>query len=385
MDEIIGSWNYPTKIIFGLGKSLELCLLCDQMKLSNPIIVSDNNVMTIDSIKLLVSTIKTATVFLDVDSNPTGLNVENASKIIQSNNHDGVIAIGGGSVIDVAKTIALVAYQSRPWIDFEDQGDNYLLADDSIILPIIAIPTTSGTGSEVGRASLIVDESIPCKRVIFHPKMLPVAVICDPLLTIGVSERLTAATGMDALAHNLEALCAKGFHPMADGIALEALRIIKNYLHLAYKDGNNLEARSYMMVSALMGGTSFQKGLGCIHSLSHPVGAIYDLHHGLLNAIFMPYVLNYNRNYIEDKMVRLARILDLDEHSVSSVIEWLIELNKLLGIPKSLSVLGIREDDGNLDKVIIQAMEDGSTISNPRPMDYKSVKELYVNVIRGDL
>ena len=231
MDKIIGLWNYPTKIIFGLGKSLELANLCNQMKLSNPIIISDSNLIVMDSIKALVDSIKITTIFVDVDSNPTGLNVENASSLIKSNNHDSVIAIGGGSVIDVAKTIALVAYQSRPWVDFEDKDDNYLLADDSRILPTIAIPTTSGTGSEVGRAALIIDTRIPCKRMIFHPKMLPVAVICDPLLTIGISKHLTAATGMDALAHNLEALCVKDFHPMADGIALEGMRIIKNYLY----------------------------------------------------------------------------------------------------------------------------------------------------------
>jgi len=319
--------------------------------------------------------------FFDIKPNPTGKNVEDGLKAYRKNGYDGVIAFGGGSALDAAKAIALVSGQKRPLWDFEDIGDNWSKADEKGIAPIIAVPTTAGTGSEVGRASVIVQEETHSKKIIFHPKMLPTVVISDPELTTGLPAGLTAATGMDALSHCLEAYCAPGYHPMADGIAVEGIRLIAKWLPIAVKDGQNLEARSHMLVAASMGATAFQKGLGAMHSLAHPLGAIYDAHHGLLNAILMPYVLEFNRSAIEAKLSLLAAYLSLPNPSFEAIIKLVLDLRKEFNIASNLSELGI--DDSRADEIAQKAASDPTAPTNPIPMKEKDMKQVFMSALVG--
>ena len=293
------------------------------------------------------------------------------------------ITIGGGSAIDVGKAIAFMSGQSRPIWDFEDVGDYWKRANDKNIFPIIAIPTTAGTGSETGRASAIINKKTGVKKIIFHPKILPSIVILDPKLTIELSPRLTAATGMDALAHNLEAYCAPNFHPMADGIALEGMKLIKNSLVVAYQDGKNIEARQNLLAASSMGSTAFQKGLGAIHSLSHPVNAQYNIHHGLSNAIFMPYVLTFNKSIIEKKIISICDYLDLDKN-FESFLSWILNLRKDLAIPHKLSdIMDCSKLD--LNKLSLMALEDPSTSGNPKKINQEDLKLMYQHSISGEL
>ncbi len=380
-------WNYPTPIWFGIDRLLDIVEGCQQCGMTSPMIVTDPGLESQPFITHLKDLLTEAniphSVYAHIKPNPTGTNIIEGCQELHDRNHDSVIAIGGGSAIDSGKTIAFLANQTRALWEYEDKGDNYLRADSDVILPIIAIPTTAGTGAEVGRASLIVDQEAQCKRIIFHPKMLPQLVICDPKLTVSLPPKLTAASGMDALAHNLEALCAPGFHPMADGIALEGMRLIKQWLPIAYRDGNNLEARSHMIAAATMGATAFQKGLGAIHSLSHPVGALYDAHHGTLNAIFMPYVLRFNRPAIEDKLARLATYLDIQPANFDGVYRWVIDLIQSLDLPLKLADLNI--DCARADEVATQALADGSTPTNPVPLTTPALKQLFEEAVSGKL
>ena len=298
-------------------------------------------------------------------------------------NCDGVIAFGGGSGLDVGKSIAFMSAQSRPIWDFEDIGDYWKRADDKKIAPIIAVPTTAGTGSETGRASAIIDKANSVKKIIFHPKILPSIVILDPVLTIDLPPRLTAATGMDALAHNLEAFCAPGFHPMADGIALEGIKLIKTSLLKAFKDGKNIEARQNLLAASSMGSTAFQKGLGAIHSLSHPVNAKFNIHHGLSNAIFMPYVLTFNKKSIEKKISSICLFIGID-NNFESFLNWILELRKELKIPHKLSEL-IEIKPNELDELSQMALEDPSTSSNPIKLKKDDLKIMYQYSIEGKL
>ena len=299
------NWNYPTTVWFGEGRIKDLHIACKNLGITKPLFVTDKDLAKTDLVKKIISdnSLKSFSikVFSNIKGNPVGSNVDEGVKVFKNGNHDGVIAFGGGSGLDVGKAIAFMSAQTKPIWDFEDIGDNWTKANNEGIAPIIAVPTTAGTGSETGRASLITNEETQTKKIIFHPKFLPSIVILDPCLTINLPPKITAATGMDALAHNLEAYCASGYHPMADGIALEGMNLIKKWLLIAVKEGKNLEARSNMMVAATMGSTAFQKGLGAIHSLSHPVNSVYNIHHGLSNAIFMPYVLTFNKKEIEKK------------------------------------------------------------------------------------
>ncbi|MDF1797238.1 MAG: iron-containing alcohol dehydrogenase [Coxiellaceae bacterium] len=378
-------WNYPTTIWFGLGRIRDIADACAQLKMKAPMIVTDPGLTALPMIAHLQELLNEAglhsTIYSDIKANPTGTNVIEGCQELHDNQHDSVIAIGGGSALDTAKCIAFLANQDHALWQYEDKDDNYKKANADAILPIIAIPTTAGTGSEVGRASLIVDEETHSKRIIFHPKMLPSIVISDPELTVSLPPKLTAATGMDAFAHNLEAICAPGFHPMADGIAFEGLRLIKQWLPIAYQDGSNLEARGYMLAAATMGSTAFQKGLGAIHSLSHPVGAIYGAHHGLLNAIFTPYVLRYNRSAIEEKMVRLAEYLDLNDKSFDGVYHWVIDFLHQLDLPIKLSDIGI--DLQHADEIARQALIDGSTATNPVTLTEPALKQIFEDAVKG--
>jgi alcohol dehydrogenase class IV len=323
-------------------------------------------------------------IFSNVKGNPVGSNVSEGVEAYKKGNHDGVIAFGGGSGLDVGKAVAFMSVQSRPIWDFEDIGDYWTRANSKDIAPIIAVPTTAGTGSETGRASAIVNEKTGVKKIIFHPKFLPSIVILDPVLTVGLPSKLTAATGMDALAHNLEAFCAPGFHPMADGIALEGMNLIKKWLIIAVEDGKNLEARSNMLVAASMGSTAFQKGLGAIHSLSHPVNSLFNIHHGLSNAIFMPYVLTYNKKEIEHKIIKLSRHLELKEKTFDCFLNWILELRVELKIPHKLSEV-VKITTGDLDKLSLMALEDPSTSGNPKKLQLTDMKTMYEHSLNGEL
>jgi alcohol dehydrogenase class IV len=378
-------WHYPTEVYLQPGGLNQLKFLLGQISAQAPLLVIDEFLLNDNKLLTCLDTLKPYRyrIFSAFAGNPTSDHIEQGCNEFNQGHCDAVVTIGGGSAIDVGKTIALVAKQHKPVWDFIDEGDNYLRADATIIAPIIAIPTTAGTGSEVGRAALITHPETKAKKIIFHPKMMPSIALLDPELTVSLPASLTAATGMDALAHNLEAYCVDAFHPQADGIALEGLRLIKDNLVTAFTDGHNLSARSNMMVASLMGATAFQKGLGAVHSLSHPIGGTYNAHHGLLNAIFLPYVLNYNKSHIEAKMQTLAQYLNLGSHNFDAVLNWIIELNVTLQLPNNLS--GIVTDLSQADLIAANAFADPSTTGNPRKMTTEDCKTLFTAAFNGDL
>jgi alcohol dehydrogenase class IV len=383
----MSNWNYPTTIWTGEGRSTDLPEACLVAKIKKPLFVTDKDLitlpMTIKTIGNLKKIFKDINIFSNFSGNPFGKNINEGVELYNKSKCDGVIAFGGGSALDVGKGIAFMCGQTRPLWDFEDIGDYWKRADESKISPIIAIPTTAGTGSETGRASAIVNEETGVKKIIFHPKFMPTIVILDPILTVDLPPRITAATGMDALAHNLEAFCAPGFHPMADGIALEGMRLIKNSLSVAVNDGTNIKARSEMLAAASMGSTAFQKGLGAIHSLSHPINAQFNVHHGLSNAIFMPYVLTFNKNEISERIVSICNYLGL-EKSFDSFIQWVINLRKELSIPHKLSDI-VDEEKIDLDKLSKMAFQDPSTGGNPKKLTIEDMKTMYQHSISGEL
>jgi len=381
------NWNYPTTVWTGEGRSADLPEACLISKIKNPLFVTDKDLvtlpMTIKTINNLKKVFKDICVFSNFSGNPFGKNITEGVELYNKHKCDGVIAFGGGSALDVGKGIAFMCGQTRSLWDFEDVGDYWKRADESKISPIIAIPTTAGTGSETGRASAIINEETGVKKIIFHPKFMPTVVILDPLLTLDLPPRITAATGMDALAHNLEAFCAPGFHPMADGIALEGIRLIKNSLSIAVKDGKNIKARTEMLAAASMGSTAFQKGLGAIHSLSHPVNAQFNVHHGLSNAIFMPYVLTFNKKEISERIVSICDYLGL-EKSFDSFLQWVMDLRKEFNIPHKLSDI-VDEEKIDLDKLSEMAFNDPSTGGNPKKLTKEDMKIMYQHSISGEL
>ena len=381
------NWNYPTSVWVGENRIKDLTEACKNLSISSPLFVTDKDLINLDMTKKIILEVKkkfsNLTVFSNFSGNPIGENVEEGVLTYKKKNCDGVIAFGGGSGLDVGKSIAFMSAQSRPIWDFEDIGDYWKRADDKNIAPIIAVPTTAGTGSETGRASAIIDKANSVKKIIFHPKILPSIVILDPVLTIDLPPRLTAATGMDALAHNLEAFCAPGFHPMADGIALEGIKLIKTSLLKAFKDGKNIEARQNLLAASSMGSTAFQKGLGAIHSLSHPVNAKFNIHHGLSNAIFMPYVLTFNKKSIEKKISSICLFIGID-NNFESFLNWILELRKELKIPHKLSEL-IEIKPNELDELSQMALEDPSTSSNPIKLKKDDLKIMYQYSIEGKL
>jgi len=381
------NWNYPTSVWVGENRINDLFIGCETLKIKKPLFVTDKDLVDLPMVKNIVSKFKQSfekvPIFSNFSGNPNGENVEEGVLVFKKNKCDGVIAFGGGSGLDVGKAIAFMSGQSRPIWDFEDIDDYWKRADSNKIAPIIAVPTTAGTGSETGRATVIVNKKTGIKKIIFHPKILPSIVIIDPCLTIDLSPRLTAATGMDALAHNLEAFCAPGFHPMADGIALEGMRLIKKSLLTAVNDGKNITARLDMMVAASMGSTAFQKGLGAIHSLSHPVNAQFNIHHGLSNAIFMPYVLTFNKEDIEKKIVLICNYLNL-EKNFDSFVDWIMKLRKDLKIPHKLSEV-LDEKKFDLNKFSQMALEDPSTGTNPKKLSKSDMKIMYEHSLLGKL
>ena len=381
------NWNYPTTIWFGNGRINEISQACKKLGMKNPLFVTDEGLVKLDIVERTKNILEQSglpfTVYSDVQGNPTEKNVVDGVAHYLKNKHDGVIAFGGGSAIDAAKTIAFMSGQTRSLWDFEDVGDNWSYANIAGIAPIIAIPTTAGTGSEVGRASVILDENLHTKKIIFHPKMLPGIVISDPELTVGLPPSITAWTGVDAMVHAMEAYCAPGYHPMADGIAIEAIRIIAKYLPIAVGDGKNLEARGQMLVAASMGATAFQKGLGSVHSVAHQLGAIYNKQHGLLNAIILPYALRQNKLAIEERMVHLSKVLGLQNEGTDAIIDYILDLRKELNIPHTLREIGIEAD--NAKEIGEMAFKDPSTPSNARPISALDLEQLFKVAVSGSI
>ena len=382
------NWNYPTTMWVGENRIIDIAEACKFLNILKPLMVTDKGLAETEIVKKTLSVLKdnnlNVQLYSNVVGNPTGNNVIEGVESYKKNDCDGVIAFGGGSGLDVGKAIAFMSGQTLPIWDFEDVGDNWKKANSDSIPPIIAIPTTAGTGSETGRASVILNEQTGVKNIIFHPKFLPSIVILDPVLTVGLPPKLTAATGMDALAHNLEAYCAPGYHPMADGIALEGMRLINKWLLEAVNNGSNLEARMNMITAASMGSTAFQKGLGAIHSLSHPVNALNNVHHGLSNAIFMPYVLTFNKNVIEKKIIKICDYLELKDRSFDGFINWVLVLRKRLNIPHKLSEV-IKEKDLQLDRLSKMALDDPSTGGNPKKLTEADMKTMYQHSMSGTL
>ena len=380
-------WNYPTNIRFGIGRIKHLANACQELGIERPLLVTDPGIASLPMISTAIEANSVGgletRVFSRIQSNPISSNVIDGIEQYRKGNHDGVIAWGGGSAMDTGKLIAFMSGQTRSIWDFEDTGDNWKLATQSGIATIIAVPTTSGTGSEVGRAAVVTNTETNTKKILFHPKMLPSIVICDPQLVVDLPSNLTAWTGMDALAHCLESYLAPGYHPMADGIALEGMKLIKEWLPKAVADGTDLEARAHMMSAATIGATAFQKGLGAIHSLSHPVGSYYDTHHGLTNAVFAPYVLQYNRPAIEELLIRLAYWLKLPGEGYSAVLDWLLKLREQLKIPHTAQELGVKESC--LAELAEMAAKDPTASTNPRPVGKAQMLAMYKAAMIGQL
>jgi alcohol dehydrogenase len=381
------NWNYPTSVRFGAGRIADLASACKSLGIARPLLVTDPGIAGLPMIAAALGSLKeaglSAGLFSDVKPNPVGANVAAGVIAYKAGNHDGVIAWGGGSGLDAAKAIAFMSGQTRPLWDFEDIGDWYTRADPAGIAPIVAVPTTAGTGSEVGRASVILDEETHTKKIIFHPKIMPGIVILDPELTIGLPKFITAATGIDALSHCLEAYCAPGFHPMADGVALEGMRLIKQYLPRAVANGSDIDARGNMLVAASMGATAFQKGLGGMHALAHPIGALYDTHHGATNGVLMPYVLAFNKRAIEERIGRLAAYLDLPSHSFSGFLDWVLALRAEIAIPHSLD--GLKPGIDRFDEIAQMAEKDPSAGGNPIVFDAAAARTVLDQAHRGGL
>lgn len=374
---LFANWSYPTAIRFGAGRIMELGDACADAGIRKPLLVTDRGLASMEITSRALDLLDAAglgrALFADVDPNPNERNALAGVKAFREGGHDGVIAFGGGSGLDLGKLVAFWAGQTRSLWDFEDIGDWWKRADEDAIAPIIAVPTTAGTGSEVGRASVITNSETAEKKIIFHPKIMPTVVICDPELTIGLPPFITAGTGLDAFAHCVEAFCSPHYHPMSRGIALEGMRLVKDYLPRAYADGADLEARAQMMSAAAMGATAFQKGLGAIHALSHPIGALHHTHHGTTNAVVMPAVLQFNKSAVTDKLADAARYLGL-EGGFDGFCNYVNALNTSLGIPKTLTALGVSDPD--IDRIVTGALADPSTGGNPVRMTRENTTRL---------
>ena len=379
---ITANWSYPTAVKLGAGRIRELADHCKALGMKRPLLVTDRGLasmaITANALDILEAGGLGRAIFADVDPNPNDRNLDDGVRAFKAGGHDGVVAFGGGSGLDLGKCVAFMAGQTRPVWDFEDVGDWWTRASIEGIAPIVAVPTTAGTGSEVGRASVITNSQTHTKKIIFHPKFLPGVTICDPELTVGMPKAITAGTGMDAFAHCLEAYSSPFFHPMSQGIALEGMRLVKTYLPRAYADGSDIEARTQMMAAAAMGAVAFQKGLGAIHSLSHPVGAVYHTHHGTTNAVVMPPVLRFNRPAIEEKITRAAAYLGI-AGGFDGFYDFVLKLRADLGIPDKLGALGVGTD--RIDELAEAAVADPSTGGNPVELTVDAARKLLIESI----
>jgi alcohol dehydrogenase class IV len=381
---LFGNWSYPTSIRFGAGRIAELADAVQKSGIKRPLLVTDPVLAALPMVAAAKAALDAAgmpcAVFSDVKPNPVAANVEAGIKVLRAGQHDGVVAFGGGSALDAGKVIAFMAGQTRSMWDFEDVGNWWTRADPSGIFPIVAVPTTAGTGSEVGRAGVITDETTHTKKVIFHPLMMPKMTICDPELTVGMPRMITVGTGMDAFAHCLEAYCGPFYHPLADGIALEGMRLVKESLPVVAREPGNLAARGDMMSAAAMGATAFQKALGAIHALSHPVGSLYGTHHGMTNAVFMPYVLAFNRAAIEEKITRVGAYLGL-KPGFDGFMDYVMDLRQTLGVPHTLPELGVKNPDIGL--MARMSPLDPTAGGNPVLLDEKTSAMLFERAMTG--
>ena len=379
---IIANWSYPTAIRFGAGRIVEITEACAVAGITKPLLITDRGLagmeITQKTLDLLEAAELGRAMFADVDPNPNEKNAAAGVKAYNDGGHDGVVAFGGGSALDLGRLVAFLAGQTRPLWDFEDIGDWWTRADAETIAPIVAVPTTAGTGSEVGRASVITNSETQQKKIIFHPKFLPTVVICDPDLTVGMPAFITAGTGLDAFAHCVEAFSSPHYHPMSQGMALEGMRLVKEYLPRAIADGTDIEARAHMMSAAIMGATGFQKGLGAIHALSHPIGAMYHTHHGTTNAVCMPAVLQFNRPAIQDVMQSAANYLGISG-GFDGFCAYVDDLNASLGIPRKLSGLGIKNPD--IERIVAGALSDPSISGNPIAMTQENTTTLLLEIV----
>jgi alcohol dehydrogenase class IV len=378
-----GNWNYPTTIWAGPGRIAELADACARIGMKRPLIVTDEGLSGAPMIRNALAAVKNSALFGAVRGNPALSHVEAGLRAYHSGGHDGVVAFGGGSALDAGKVVAFMSGQTRPLWDFEDVGDWWTRADPAGIAPVVAVPTTAGTGSEVGRAGVILNEETHQKKIIFHPQMMPRIVISDPELTVGLPPGVTAATGIDAFVHCFEAFCAPGFHPLADGVALEGMRIIHRYLPRAYADGKNIEARAQMLAAASMGATAFQKGLGGVHAIAHPVGSWFNTHHGLTNAVILPYVMTFNRRAIEGKADVISRVLDLPARGFDGFLAWVLDMRRELKIPHSLADIGVSEDKAAI--IGREAAIDPSASGNPIPVDAAQLEHIFRAAVAGRL
>ncbi|MFN3936752.1 MAG: iron-containing alcohol dehydrogenase [Gemmobacter sp.] len=372
------NWSYPTAVKFGPGRIRELAEHVKAAGIARPLLVTDRALASLPITARALDVLEAGglgrAVFSEVDPNPNEANMEAGLKVYRAGGHDGVVCFGGGSALDLGKMIALMVDQKISVWDLEDIGDWWTRADASKIAPIVAVPTTAGTGSEVGRAGVLTNSATHKKKIIFHPKLMPAVTICDPELTVGMPKFITAGTGMDALAHCLEAYCSPFYHPMSAGIALEGMRLVFENLPVAYADPGNIEARAHMMSAAAMGAVAFQKGLGAIHSLSHPVGAIYNTHHGTTNAVVMPMVLDFNRPAVEDRIARAAAYLGF-AGGFEGFRSQIMDLRDKLQIPSNLSEMGVERS--RLDEMTEMALEDPSCGGNPVEMTRANTRALY--------
>lgn len=381
----VAIWNYPTRIHFGAGALSLVPDLCDELNIRAPLLVTDDGLSGIDFIKQLLGYCclsgKSVAMFSDVKGNPTGEQVDEGVNAFLLNECDGIIAVGGGSALDVAKTIAVIAYQERPvWTLGGKEYDWSWISSDKIV-PLIALPTTAGTGSEVGHSSVIVEETTCSKKIIFHRDMVPPVVVSDPELTVGLPPHITAATGMGAFAHCFEAYCAPGFHPMAEGSALEGMRLIAEALPVAYEQGDNIDARSSMLVAAIMGATALRKGSGGVSALAHSLGAIHDIHHGLASAIILPYVMMANQSVIEPRMALPGRILNLEATDFNGMLSWLLNFREQLGLPHTLTEAGIPDID--IEKVATRAASYSGTQGDSVTLSTEQYQQIIVNALQG--
>lgn len=380
--KLIGNWSFPTAIRFGDGRISELADACAAAGMKKPLLVTDRGLaslpITVNALDLLEAAGLGRAMFADVDPNPNEKNLAAGVAAFIGGGHDGVVAFGGGSGLDLGKLVAFMAGQTRPVWDFEDIGDWWTRADADVIAPIIAVPTTAGTGSEVGRAGVLTNSETHVKKIIFHPKLLPAVVIADPELTVGMPKVITAGTGMDAFAHCLEAYCSPHYHPMSQGIALEGMRLVKEYLPLAYTNANDMEARAHMMSAAMMGATAFQKGLGAVHAVSHPIGAVFGTHHGMTNAVMIPNVLRLNRSKIENQIKWAADYLGI-KGGFDGFLEYVLMMRSGLSVPDKLSDLGVT--DPKIDELVTMALEDPSCGGNPVELTRANLTQLFEDSI----
>ncbi|HEY8051837.1 MAG TPA: iron-containing alcohol dehydrogenase [Steroidobacteraceae bacterium] len=377
------NWNYPTTIWAGPGRLAELPAACALLGIRRPLLVTDEGLRDTPMVRRARELVPGSGLFAGVRGNPVAANIEAGLAAYRDGAHDGVIAFGGGSALDAGKVIAFMSGQTRPLWDFEDVGDWWTRADRRGIAPIIAVPTTAGTGSEVGRAGVVINEATHQKKIIFHPQMMPGVVISDPELSVGLPPAITAATGIDAFVHCFEAFCAPGFHPLADGIALEGMRLIQTYLPRACERGSDLEARSRMLAAASMGATAFQKGLGGVHAIAHPVGAHFNTHHGLTNAVLLPYLIVHNRQAIEPQLSVIARTLNLSGEPFAAVFDWVLKFRERLNIPHTLAQIGVPLT--NPDIIGHEASLDPSASGNPLPTDAAGYARIFRSAVKGDM